>query len=297
MKMLAEWFWTDRWMGSSGFGLPLEARGLYREMLTQAWHRGARLPKDESTIRRFCGVEREEWDRAWPAVKKFWREDGDSLVNDTQLEVYAEASTRRDRAQARGQAGAQAMLKHKQEREQKPKPPSPSPISTDLRTQPTSPPSVDSRSADDARSDLREALQDLRRRQHAFAEKPDQGILDCPVFHAPTGPVRIDSCANVGLLLATAGKVRAYGQPKPSKPPKARKGDPWGYDPDPPEHSLATAWVDGQAIPLLRGHGDIVTWTERAPEALRGQVSMILFARNPHLRESSATPQQKEMQP
>ena len=42
-KLLAEWFWTDRWQGSSGFLLPLEARGLYREMLTQAWQRGGRL--------------------------------------------------------------------------------------------------------------------------------------------------------------------------------------------------------------------------------------------------------------
>lgn len=250
MKMLAEWFWTDRWMGSSGFGLPLEARGLYREMLTQAWHRGARLPKDESTIRRFCGVEREEWDRAWPAVKKFWREDGDSLVNDTQLEVYAEASARRDRAQARGQAGAQAkhghVLKHEQKPQQKPQPPSPSPISTDLHTQPPSSPSVDSQAetaprsdADADRSKLREALQDLRRRQHAFAEKTDQQILDCAVFHAPTGPVRIDTCANVMLLRATAGKVRGYGQAK------ARKSNVPGWDRG-EDHAVsdeeATAW-------------------------------------------------------
>ena len=33
-NLRAEWFWTDRWMGSSAFLLPMEARGLYREMLT-----------------------------------------------------------------------------------------------------------------------------------------------------------------------------------------------------------------------------------------------------------------------
>jgi hypothetical protein len=92
------------------------------------------------------------------------------------------------------------------------------PVRTEQPVQPPSSPSVDSRTdADDARSDLREALQDLRRRQHAFAEKTDQAILDCPVFHAPTGPVRIDSCANEPLLRATVGKIRAYGQPKPRK--------------------------------------------------------------------------------
>jgi hypothetical protein len=33
-KLLAEWFWIDRWNGSTGFLLPMEARGVYREMLT-----------------------------------------------------------------------------------------------------------------------------------------------------------------------------------------------------------------------------------------------------------------------
>ena len=34
---------------TSGFLLPMEARGLYREMLTQAWMRGARLPNDPAS--------------------------------------------------------------------------------------------------------------------------------------------------------------------------------------------------------------------------------------------------------
>lgn len=282
MKMMAEWFWTDRWTGSSGFGLPLEARGLYREMLTQAWHRGGRLPKDEGTIRRFCGVEREEWDRAWPLVAKFWREDGDSLVNDTQLEVYAEASARRDRAQARGQAGAQAKHKQVLKHEQKPQPPSPSlsPISADL--QPPSSPSVDSRNADAERGRLRDALKDLRRREHAFSEKPDQAILDCAVFHAPTGSVRIDTCANVALLRATIGKVSAYGQKKAAK---ARKGDPWGGEPDEAQAMLelrASEWL--MAFKPPRHWEDLRATVDQAPEEIRGAVTMILFARNPHLR-------------
>ena len=55
-KLLAEWFWIDRWMGSSAFGLPIEIRGLYREMLSQAWRRGARLPNDHEQIKRMTGV-------------------------------------------------------------------------------------------------------------------------------------------------------------------------------------------------------------------------------------------------
>jgi uncharacterized protein YdaU (DUF1376 family) len=107
-KLLAEWFWIDRWVGSTGFLLPMEARGVYREMLTQAWRRGGRLPNDHETIRRAIGATVGEWRRAWPVVKKFWRVDGDGLVNDTQLEIYASAKKRSDKASARGRAGAQA---------------------------------------------------------------------------------------------------------------------------------------------------------------------------------------------
>lgn len=107
-KLLAEWFWVDRWMGSSAFLLPIDARGLYREMLSQAWRRGARLPNDHETIRRAVGVTMKEWSRTWPAVERFWRVDGQYLVNDTQLEVYAEAKARQDKSVSRAQAGAQA---------------------------------------------------------------------------------------------------------------------------------------------------------------------------------------------
>ena len=95
------------------------------------------------------------------------------------------------------------------------------PVRTEQPVQPPSSPSVDSRSdADAARADLREALADWRRRH---PDRHDTGLTDAgllesiPAFHAPTGPVRIDSCANVGLLRATAGKVRADGRPRPRK--------------------------------------------------------------------------------
>lgn len=98
------------------------------------------------------------------------------------------------------------------------------PVRTEQPVQPPPSPSVDSQSdADGDRSKLREALQDLRRRQHAFAEKTDQQILDCAVFHAPTGPVRIDTCANVMLLRATTGKVRAQAKSRKF----AKDGSDW----------------------------------------------------------------------
>jgi uncharacterized protein YdaU (DUF1376 family) len=107
-KLIGEWFWTDRWVGSSAFLLPLEARGLYREMLTQAWRRGARLPRDPEAIRRAVGATTDEWRRQWPRIKRYWRVVGKTIVNDTQVEIYAETKARTVRASLRGVAGAAA---------------------------------------------------------------------------------------------------------------------------------------------------------------------------------------------
>jgi hypothetical protein len=112
-KMLGEWFWTDRWMGSSGFLLPMEPRGLYREMLTQAWRRAARvgrpeLPTDHETIQRATGCTGAEWKRCWPLVAPHWRVEGAYLVNDTQLQVYAACRARVEAESNRGKKGAQA---------------------------------------------------------------------------------------------------------------------------------------------------------------------------------------------
>jgi uncharacterized protein YdaU (DUF1376 family) len=106
-KLLAEWFWVADWHGSSAFGLPIEVRGLYREMLTRAWRNGAFLPNDPLQIQRTIGATPDEWDRCWPKVAKYWRVDGDRLVNDKQLEVYAKAlygATRRSEVARMGAA-------------------------------------------------------------------------------------------------------------------------------------------------------------------------------------------------
>jgi uncharacterized protein YdaU (DUF1376 family) len=110
-KLLAEWFWIDRWIGSSGFLLPMESRGVYREMLTQAWRRGGSLPNDPEAIRRAIGATVGEWRRSWPVVKKFWRVEGETLVNTTQREIYGQAKQRIERASQRGVQGAQARYK------------------------------------------------------------------------------------------------------------------------------------------------------------------------------------------
>ena len=108
-KLFAEWFWTDRWTNSRGHTMPMEARGLYREMLTQAWMRGAKLPNDYEQIQLVCACNPKVWRRCWPLVQPFWMVDGDWLVNATQVDVYKEAKDAQARAQARAQAGARAM--------------------------------------------------------------------------------------------------------------------------------------------------------------------------------------------
>lgn len=107
-KLLAEWFWIDRWMGSSAFLLPIEPRGLYREMLTQAWRRGAKLPNDHQAIQRAIGCTRQEWNRCWPKVEPYWRVTGDSLINDTQVKVYAECQSSQEKFGSRARKAAQA---------------------------------------------------------------------------------------------------------------------------------------------------------------------------------------------
>lgn len=126
-------------MGSSGFLLPLEPRGLYREMLTQAWRRGASLPEEPELIRRACGVTVEEWDRCWPLVSKYWQHEDGQIFNETQREVYAEAANRKmkavekasNAAQARwnasSNASSNAQAEHKHMLEQCPPSPSLSP--------------------------------------------------------------------------------------------------------------------------------------------------------------------------
>jgi len=112
-KMLGEWFWVDRWVGSRGFLLPLEARGLYREMLSAAWIRGAQLPADPDVIRRATGVSLVEWRRCWPLVKPFWVRRNGVLINETQAQIYSVCKSRRDGARLHAVTAARARHRGK----------------------------------------------------------------------------------------------------------------------------------------------------------------------------------------
>lgn len=147
-KLLAEWFWTDRWMGSRGFLLPMEARGLYREMLTQCWRRGGALPKHPEAIRRATGCTIEEWERCWPLVEPFWvtSPDGETIYNPTQQEVIADTLARKEAKTNRARKAANARWgKHKQCTSNANAvltqcPPSPSPSLASTKQEPPKPP-------------------------------------------------------------------------------------------------------------------------------------------------------------
>jgi uncharacterized protein YdaU (DUF1376 family) len=146
-KLLAEWFWVDRWDGSSAPLLPMEAQGVYRAMLSQAWRRGAALPADLEQVQLLIRCRASEWQRAWPLVRRYWREQDGQLVNDTQREVYAvalaaamaAAKKARDAANKRWgnqpDDDAQALPEHVPEQ----CPPSPSPSTNTKRNTPPTP--------------------------------------------------------------------------------------------------------------------------------------------------------------
>jgi uncharacterized protein YdaU (DUF1376 family) len=165
-KLLAEWFWIDRWDGSSAVLLPMEAQGIYRAMLSQAWRRGAALPADLEEVQLLIRCKPSEWARSWPRVQKYWRLQDGLLVNDTQREVYAvalakalaESKKGRDAANKRwgnhpedDQApdDTHAMPGHMPE--QCPPSPSPDPSRTPNGHPPPTPPSREGRSRSSSR--------------------------------------------------------------------------------------------------------------------------------------------------
>lgn len=110
-KLKGEMFWLDRWMLSSARQLPLEARGLYREMLSAAWMGEAALPNDAATIKRLVACTDDEWQRCWPLVRRYWREGDGIIVNDTQVEIYRDSVQRQERASSAAKQRWQRQVK------------------------------------------------------------------------------------------------------------------------------------------------------------------------------------------
>lgn len=145
-KLLAEWFWIDRWDGSSAVLLTMEAQGVYRAMLSQAWRRGAQLPADLDAVQRLIRCTAGEWSRSWPLVKRYWRREDAALVNKTQQEVYAialaaaVAASEKGRNAARKRWGQDAQAMPGDVHGQCPPSPSPYPSLTPNERTPPIPP-------------------------------------------------------------------------------------------------------------------------------------------------------------
>lgn len=231
--MRAAMWWIDRWRQSDAFArMTAEEQGLYRNLCDEVVLREDGIIPDDPRILAKASGDHEAWARSGKSVLKSMKRVAGGWTNETALKVKTESERRskkqreyRNSGNASGndvgnEIGNEPDNEHRPPEQEQKQGKNPSPKTTPVQ-RPSSP-SVVSRSDADAATrarsgDLREALQDLRRREHDFSEKPDQAILDCAVFHAPTGPVRIDTCANVALLRATTGKVRAYGQAKKRK--------------------------------------------------------------------------------
>jgi uncharacterized protein YdaU (DUF1376 family) len=208
-KLLAEWFWTDRWMGSSAFLLPIEPRGLYREMLTQAWRRGARLPSDHEAIRRAVGCTLAEWNRCWPKVSGYWRVEADTIVNDTQVAVWLEAKAVQERASSRGRAGAQARAQARRDQPLKVQPPSPSPSPSPKERKEHAPTNVRAFQPVDASNEVAEragrfceryaVLYQQHRKGARYLSKPNLDFLEAVQLCATWGDARLDQIATVFL--------------------------------------------------------------------------------------------------
>lgn len=166
-KLRAEWFWVDRWDASSAALLTMEQQGVYRTMLSQAWLRGARLPNDEQAIQRAIRCSREEWERSWPAVRGYWRVDGEWLVNDTQLEVYLktkrELEVKHEKAMKAAAAAPQVRRKRDREVDLKVEPMQ-TPKEKDLEKETDTSPE-----GNGAAPDHRQAMLDYQRSEYAEA--------------------------------------------------------------------------------------------------------------------------------
>jgi len=133
-KLRAEWFWVDRWTSSTGGMLPMEARGLYRELLSQAWIRGGKLPFDSEELCLIARCRQSEWKRCWPLVEPHWVVEDGSMWNETQLKIIQkgnEIRAFRSKAGSKGgsktQANRRAKAKANAQAKSKPLDLSPSP--------------------------------------------------------------------------------------------------------------------------------------------------------------------------
>ena len=94
-KMLALWWWIDRWRKSTAYtDMSLEEQGAYRNLIDEATLRGGALPVDERILAKACG-DATKWRRVRENVlERFVVVDG-VYRNETLDEVLRQSERRR----------------------------------------------------------------------------------------------------------------------------------------------------------------------------------------------------------
>ncbi len=99
MRLMAMYWWIDRWRKSSAFmDMTLEEQGAYRNLLDEAHLRGGALPNDERFLAKACG-DATAWKRVQTTVMARFELRPDGWHNDT-LDVVLGESVRRATNQA-----------------------------------------------------------------------------------------------------------------------------------------------------------------------------------------------------
>jgi len=139
--------YTSNWRGSPLQMLPLGARGLYSEMLTQAWATRGRLEMtSEDEIMRLVRAMPEEWALAWPRIRHYWvaivdpATGAEVLANRKQLEVYLGALKAREVTLTRNKKANAASVAARKAAKEGVKPVAVTPAPTPAVPEPTAKP-------------------------------------------------------------------------------------------------------------------------------------------------------------
>lgn len=102
-----KWF-PARWQASRKVQrMTLAERGLYREMLDEAWNKGP-LPDDPAQIADMLALDLDEVMACWPGVRRAWVETEGGITSPFQEEIRDQVAAYQSRQSAAGRASAAA---------------------------------------------------------------------------------------------------------------------------------------------------------------------------------------------
>lgn len=299
-------WWIDRWRQSDAFArMTAEEQGLYRNLCDEVVLREDGIIPDDARILAKASGDHEAWARSGKSVLKSMTRVPGGWTNETALAVRKESERRSKDQSEKGKLRANGAEREGGKFSRQPAeppagtpaaPPAEAPADQPAASHPPYPypypypekekgTGTNGVDAAKAKAGLLAALQAFR--QRLPTDDTDQSILDRPEFHSRTGPVRLDTCTNSGLMFATAGKLRAHGKPK------ARKAGAPAWDQGDADQaeltSRAEAWIEANwphdCDPKARSDLDGLMKTLSPPEEITQQIwAHLLFGKYPNLR-------------